>query len=133
MATGNHALAAVNHAQTIASGIFARIGVTLEWRDYHSGCQLVHDHPILWMHTDERDFPEALAYSQPFEGRHVRIFDDRVLNIAPGRVSCVLAYVLVHEITHILQGTDWHSDSGIMKRRWDVKDYAQMQRGTLFF
>ena len=38
----------------------------------------------------------------------------------------LLAYVLVHEIAHILQGVARHSETGIMKARWTAEDYQQM-------
>jgi len=34
--------------------------------------------------------------------------------------------VLVHEITHILQGVDRHSAQGVMKAQWDDNDYSAM-------
>ena len=40
----------------------------------------------------------------------------------------VLANVLVHEITHILQGPCWHSDTGVMKARWTHTDYMEIGR-----
>jgi hypothetical protein len=39
----------------------------------------------------------------------------------------------LHEITHMIQGTDAHSESGIMKARWDTHDYLQMERKPLSF
>ena len=41
--------------------------------------------------------------------------------------------MIVHEITHILQGIDRHSASGIMKAVWTSSDYTQMKRGQLRF
>jgi hypothetical protein len=38
----------------------------------------------------------------------------------------LLAHVLVHEITHILQGVARHSETGIMKAHWTPVDYRQM-------
>jgi hypothetical protein len=38
----------------------------------------------------------------------------------------VLAHVLVHEVTHILQGFPRHSESGVMKAHWDSQNFAQM-------
>jgi hypothetical protein len=29
-------------------------------------------------------------------------------------------YVLAHEIAHIIEGSDRHSDSGVMKAEWDL-------------
>ena len=45
----------------------------------------------------------------------------------------LLSYVLVHEITHILQGIDGHSWVGIMKARWDDDDLFEMNRERLQF
>jgi hypothetical protein len=45
----------------------------------------------------------------------------------------LLAHVIVHEVTHILQGVVRHSDSGIMKAWWSPKDYEQMERAPLAF
>jgi hypothetical protein len=39
--------------------------------------------------------------------------------------------VLAHEIVHMLQGVEEHSAGGLMKARWDNRDYADMQRGGL--
>jgi hypothetical protein len=39
----------------------------------------------------------------------------------------------VHEITHVLEGIDRHSATGIMKDRWDDNDYAEMRRKPLRF
>jgi len=70
----------------------------------------------------------------PFEGSHIRVFYDRVqATVDAEMVPRLLAYVLVHEITHVIEGTDHHSDSGIMKARWDAEDYQQMRRSSLAF
>src|SRR5215472_5599813 len=136
MEKGGYVPVAVKQAQNMAAGLFASIGISIEWRDLYRRCKAGQDRPILVrlsMHTDYREFPGALAYALPFEGSHIRVFYDRVLQADRGRVSYVLAYTLVHEITHVLEGTNDHSDSGIMKRRWNVKDYAAMERQTLWF
>ena len=136
MEKGGYVLTAVKQAQNMAAGLFASIGIAIEWRDLYPRCEAAQDQPIavhLSMHTDYQEFPGALAYALPFEGRHIRVFYDRVLQANRGRVSYVLAYTLVHEITHVLEGTNDHSDSGIMKRRWGSKDYAAMERQTLWF
>jgi hypothetical protein len=126
---------AVNQAQNMAAGIFASIGIAIEWRDLYRRCRAGQDEPILVhlsTHTDYQEFPGALAYALP-EGNHIRVFYDRVVQADRGRLSYVLAYTLVHEITHVLQGSNYHSDSGFMKRRWDVKDYEAMEGRTLLF
>jgi hypothetical protein len=45
----------------------------------------------------------------------------------------LLAHVLVHEITHILQGVDRHSETGVMKARWTTADYVQIRAQPLPF
>ena len=136
MEKGGYVPTAVKQAQNMAAGLFASIGIAIEWRDLYPRCEAAQDQTIvvhLSMHTGYQEFPGALAYALPFEGRHIRVFYDRVLQADRGRVSYVLAYTLVHEITHVLQGSNNHSDSGIMKQRWNVKDYAAMERRTLLF
>lgn len=41
--------------------------------------------------------------------------------------------MFVHEITHMLQGTDRHSETGIMKAHWDKNEYFQMETAPLTF
>lgn len=41
--------------------------------------------------------------------------------------------MLVHEITHLLQSCDHHSETGVMKARWNDQDFAAMQSRTLAF
>jgi hypothetical protein len=43
------------------------------------------------------------------------------------------AHVLVHEIVHILERTDHHADSGVMKAQWNPDDYAHMMQSPLGF
>jgi len=43
----------------------------------------------------------------------------------PVFVPSLLAHVIVHEITHLIKGTDEHSESGILKQRWEPADYFE--------
>jgi hypothetical protein len=43
------------------------------------------------------------------------------------------AHVIVHEITHILQGVARHSETGIMKATWTRDDFMRMQTTPLAF
>jgi hypothetical protein len=45
----------------------------------------------------------------------------------------LLGHVLVHEITHVLQEVPRHSESGMMKARWEGADFARMRHQTLPF
>ena len=49
------------------------------------------------------------------------------------REQAILAHVLAHELGHILQGTDWHAETGVMQANWRAADYETMQRGPLAF
>lgn len=45
----------------------------------------------------------------------------------------VLAHVLAHEITHVLEVTDRHSKEGVMKAHWTGRDFRNMAwRGLPF-
>jgi hypothetical protein len=59
------------------------------------------------------------------------VFYDRIKQKpAPGEL---LAHVMVHEITHILQGISRHSDSGVMKANWSGEDFQRMRYKVLPF
>jgi len=116
-------------AEGIASGMFAVAGVRIHWRTgqprpYEPG------RPILiaiTSKTPETFHRGALAYAQVFEGAHIRIFYDRLKDASrPGATATLLAHVMVHEITHILEGIDGHSEHGIMKALWTPDDIMRM-------
>src|SRR5581483_11066594 len=77
--------------------------------------------------------PGALAYALPFEKTHIVVFLDRVRAFPRTEQDAIMAHVLAHEITHILEGVDHHSDSGVMKAHWDSDDFAGMCRRPLSF
>jgi len=74
-----------------------------------------------------------LGFAQPYEGTHVVVFPNRVRLLDPYQRQCVLAHVLVHEITHVLEGICRHSATGIMKARWNQQDYLEMSCKPLPF
>ncbi len=123
-------------AEPIASKMFVGIGVKLEWHSGQRFCQGNRGHGIvvsLSTNTPRTLLPGALAYALPFEGTHIEVFYDRINRVGPAVVTPLLAHVLVHEITHILQGTNIHSESGIMKARWEPDDYLHMETKPLAF
>ena len=75
--------------------------------------------------------PGALAYAYPFEGTHIVILLDRAEALAHkeyrGPVADLLAYVIAHEIAHVLEATGEHSASGIMKAVWGTDEYAKIR------
>jgi hypothetical protein len=122
-------------ALELANQMFATIGVRLGWRSGEPP-RTSSTRPIgieLVAHTPVDLLPGALAYARPYEGVHIRVFYDRVERVVPGLSSVVLAHVLVHETTHILEGIYRHSDSGVMKAAWTKQDHLQMQVEALSF
>jgi hypothetical protein len=92
-------------AKALASEMFAGIGVRIDWRSGQPAASSATAGAIaieLVTETPGTFLPGALAYAQPYEGVHIQVFYDRIkYKPAPAEL---LAHVLVHEITHILQG-----------------------------
>ena len=115
-------------AQRQATHMFAEIGVKLVWKE---GNPSSHDAGAIAIelgnNTPVALAPGALAFALPYEGIHVRVFCDQIDPDPAMRGStteAVLAHVMVHEITHILQGIARHSAEGIMKAQWTNSDRA---------
>jgi hypothetical protein len=125
------------HAQPQASRSFRRIGVRLDWHPANSGfCGRGGPSVIRVTYSRHAPIdvaPSALAYALPYEGVHIAVFYERLPGNDEAQSAEVLGYVLVHEITHILQGVARHSDSGIMKAQWDKTDYARMKLVPMSF
>jgi hypothetical protein len=114
-------------AKSIAGGMFAAVGVRVEWHNGRS-CPAMAIVISFSDRTNVKFLPVALAYALPYEGTHIVVFADRVQSVMPGRywVPNVLAHVMVHEITHILQGLAQHSNTGVMKAHWTMSDFSAM-------
>jgi hypothetical protein len=117
---------AILRAQPIAARMFAGIGVGIDWKSERA-CP-PDAIRISFSDRTDRDFlPEALAYAKPYEGVHIVVFYDRLQQRGqPNRLPGLLAHVMVHEITHILQGVHRHSESGVMKAGWTTDDFNEM-------
>jgi hypothetical protein len=115
--------------------LFRSAGVKLKWHSDVTFCDEEPDAIVINLSTrTPKDFlPGALAYALPYERVHVEVFYDRIAQAEPDLVPFLMAHVLVHEITHILQGTDQHSTSGVMKAHWNSFDYILMKTGRLTF
>ena len=129
------------HAIDIATRAFERIGVRLDWHEgaitsarKTSGFCIVE---IIELQLDltapDDSEPDALAYAKPMStsGTRVHVFYDRVA--ARSDAPNLLGYVLAHEIGHVLQGVVRHSDYGILKAKWDGRDYGSMAVFALTF
>jgi hypothetical protein len=67
-------------------------------------------------------------------GTRVEIFYNRIrAGGGDSQAASVLAHVLVHEITHVLEGVKRHSETGIMKAHWEAKDWRAIRCAPLPF
>lgn len=139
--TSNYAAAAaLNRAKTITARMFLTAGVSLEWHSFAAAaCQgSPRDRTVkldISTDTPPGEHVGALAYALPYEGAHIIVLFDRIQRSAagPATLATMLAHVMTHEITHLLQGISRHSASGVMKAHWDAKDFADMGRAPLPF
>lgn len=123
-------------AEGIASKMFSEAGVQIQWRSDRPRAYR-DPHPIVVdISTDTPDTLHrgALAYATAHEGVHIRIFWDRIQRMVGKRLTdMLLAHVLAHEITHLLQGTNRHSPDGVMKAHWTAQDLVEMGYKPLAF
>ena len=121
-------------AKALATRMFAEIGVQIEWQ---AGRPTETASPGLTIEVRLAGIalpgygPEALACAYPYsnETKAITVFHDRVRREAEGwppLERALLAHVLVHEITHVLERIDRHSDTGVMKAHWTREDYHKM-------
>ena len=124
----------VHRAEAIAMQILGAADVRIEWRGDERACKAGEGSILITLSYDTRPdrAPGALARAFPYERKHVEVYYDRVADsTAPAALASVLGHVFAHEVIHMLQGITEHSPDGLMKARWDRRDYAQMQRGLL--
>jgi hypothetical protein len=124
----------VYSARRLVSGLFAKIGVKVDWRE-RAACPPDGSALLVSLSdkTPDNQRPGALAYALPYEGSHLVVFYDRVHRLDSNPRNNLLAYTFAHEITHILEGISRHSESGIMKAHWDYADRYDMRMGRLSF
>jgi hypothetical protein len=131
---------AMHRAEHIATKMFASAGVDVRWV-WTRGQQLAPDcggSIRLQFSSGEKGRPGALAYALPYSssGTSITVMWDRVQGVSGGEIrfgDTLLAHVLVHEITHVLQGVAHHSNVGVMRPRWGNDDYFQMKARGLPF
>ena len=119
----------LHRSETIASRIFEDVGVQFDWRRGLRSCPAGAGTIRIRFETTTPAgiFPGALAFTRPYGESDIEIFYGRVQRtVEPPKLPSLLGHVLAHEITHILQGVDRHSDTGLMKPRWCADDYSQM-------
>jgi hypothetical protein len=129
----------LSRARTLAAEMFSGVGVRIEWRaGQRTEFQLLREGAIavrLTLDTPSQFKTTVGAYAVPSEGVHITVlYEHFAWSLAkPSLAPALLAHVLVHEITHILEGEARHSVTGIMKANWTSADYYDMQTKTLPF
>jgi len=125
----------VGLGQSVTAKIFETIGIKIEW-PHRERCPKPAPGLIAIRITTgapAADHPEALAYSRLGENR-VEVFYDRVAAMVEAPLlPRLLGHVLAHEIAHILEGVNRHSEEGLMKAHWSRNDYEQMRPGLMQF
>jgi len=122
-----------DRAEELAACMFASVGVTIDWRNGGPSASFSERAIVIRLarNTPNTEKPGALAYAMPQEGVHIVVFWDRM---EFGLIrNELLAHVMVHEITHILEGVCRHSESGIMRAQWTDNDHKVMKTHPLPF
>jgi hypothetical protein len=123
-------------ARAQAGKMFTAAGISIQWHSGKPRLPQADNALVIQMkeRTPEDFYPGSLALAMPYEGAHIQIFYQRIQEaVSPDTRPALLAHVLVHEITHMLQGINRHSEEGIMKAYWDPNDYHRMQSKPLAF
>jgi hypothetical protein len=128
-------------ALALARTTLEQAGVAVEWQcvpPHRRGGAARPWLPVALVEgAPEGDHPGVLAVSYPYArcSKGITVFVDRVRPLARGQneETALLAYVVVHEITHVLQGVVRHSETGIMRARWDRRDLAAIAQHRLAF
>jgi hypothetical protein len=136
-------------AQQTATRIFAGAAVPLQWKlgdakrkQTAPGADTtrcaIEVRVDLLSRVPEDVSPWAFARSFPLQTKELRIdvlVDrfGRILRRQPLLAGPLLGHVLAHEIAHVLQGVSRHSEAGILRARWNGRDYRQMQRQLMEF
>jgi len=122
-------------ARATAERIYSGSGVNLKW----SGPAKIEIRMQFDYDLPANVHAGSLGYSQPFAQTGTRIHI--LMNHLPGVVigkgdpdwykGAVLGHAMAHELAHVLYVE--HSDSGVMKARWDERDLAEMKTRPLAF
>ena len=129
--------AVIVRAKTVASGIFAEIGVAIDWSGKAAHCAEPIE-MLLESAAGPADRPDSLAYSVlgARGGVRIHILLDRIRATVPAPASAtgsLLGHVFAHEIAHVLEGVPRHSDTGVMKAAWQPADLRAMSGHPLRF
>ena len=128
---------ALQRAKYLARKMFANIGVSVNWdagkpaprETTVTTVRLVTCVPVQLK-------PGVLGYSviSPDSAAEVFVLVPRIRKaVDPELLPTLLAHLMVHELTHVMQKVGRHSETGLMKERWTTDDYTAMARKPLAF
>lgn len=132
----NHARVNTLFAEATAAKIMNEAGIRIEWlyrADASRKGLLVME---LLDAVPASLAPGKLAESMPYQGTSINVAMPRILPIygpASRRHLLVLAHVMAHEIGHMLIGSDYHADAGLMSARWTRAEHYEMTFEPLRF
>ncbi len=118
-------------AERTACWIYAAIGVKLKFSGGRQALSIQFDPGL-----QEGLHPGAFGYAQPFAqtGTRIHVFFDRLrIPTSSPAAGALLGHVLAHELGHVLEGFDRHSEAGVMKAHWDHREVDQMPVKPLSF
>ena len=100
-------------SQNLAARMFVSAGVRIVWRiDVPADLGPGRDRAIVIRmaeDTPKNYLPGAVAFALPYQGEQITVFYDRLEQaVVPFTAPTLLAHVMVHEITHILQRVNRH-------------------------
>ena len=124
-------------AQKVTTDVFSAAAIRIEWLPARQ-CKVAPDN-VLRIEMDavaaSKFGPQTMAYALPYRetGTTIHIFYDRVVQDHHELPGELLGHVMAHEIGHVLEGVARHSEGGLMKAHWSLKDYWEMKKQRLFF
>jgi hypothetical protein len=130
---------AMLEAETRAKQLVAEGGIRLTWHygrlpAAKRGAEAIG---IIFMSKAPKEAPSGvLARAYPYAtGTAINMFYDRIklyVDLLPQlERGKVLGHILAHEIVHVLEGVAHHSEEGLMKAKWTLRDSSAMKRGGL--
>jgi len=138
-------------AEVMATRMFGGIGVRVQWASGRrpgptsepasADCTPRQPTVIMVRMVSERPAfasSDAFAVALPYasDGVRVTVFYAELreaFGTRPQLESAVLAHVLVHEITHVLQGVARHSNIGVMRAHWNSTEYSGLEKSPMGF
>ena len=129
----------LQYAQAQTTGIFKGSGVRVIWHAGDLPAARCAGRPCIGIRMAAQApaslTPLALATARPYgtSGTLIDIYADRVRPALNEVSDVLLAYIFAHELAHVMVGSDYHSDSGILKAQWSYADHVAMRMRRLRF